>query len=292
MRPPKPYLFHLMAVITIIIWGTTFVSTKVLINHGLTPVEILLYRFLIAYVCIWLISPKTLWANTWKDEFLLLLSGIFGGSLYFIAENTALKITMASNVSLIICTTPVLTTILTAMIYRKERLTKRLVAGSLIALAGVSLVVFNGSFLLKISPVGDLLTLAAAISWAFYCVILRKLSERYPTVLITRKVFFYGIITMLPVLIVDPVTIDQAVIFKPVVLANLLFLGIVASMFCYIMWNSVVKNIGTIRATNYLYIVPLVTMFTSSVTIHEPITLVAIFGAILILGGVYLAERR
>ena len=190
--------YHLIAILTVAIWGLTFISTKVLINHGLTPQEIFFYRFLIAYTGIWVISPKRLFTGNWKDELWLVAGGIFGGSLYFFTENTALGITQASNVSFIICTAPLLTTILSLLFYKSEKASKGLIYGSLLALMGVGLIVFNGSFVLKISPIGDLLTLLAALSWAFYSLIIKKMAGRYPTVFITRKIFFYGVLTILP----------------------------------------------------------------------------------------------
>lgn len=288
----KTYAGHLMAIITVIIWGTTFVSTKVLINNSLTPVEILIYRFTIAYICIWFISPKKLWADTPKDELLLVLTGLTGGSLYFLAENTALEITLASNVGLIISTTPVITALVQYLVDRKERPGRRLIIGSLIALLGVAFVVFNGSFVLQLSPLGDLLTLIAALMWAFYCIIFRKLGNRYPTVFITRKVFFYGVITVLPALLFKSISLEPEVLTRPIVIMNLLFLGVIASMLCYIMWNLAVRRIGTMHTANYLYITPLVTLLTSAIIIDEPITWIAIVGCVLILGGVYIAQKK
>lgn len=147
--------------------GTTFVSTKILIQHGLSPSDIFFYRFTLAYLCMWCISYKKLFANRIKDELLLLLAGLCGGTIYFITENTALGITLASNVSLIVCTSPVLTTLLSYLFRRKEPFTRHLVYGSIMALIGVGLVVFNGSFILKINPLGDILSLTAALMWHF-----------------------------------------------------------------------------------------------------------------------------
>ena len=148
--------FHLMAAVTVAIWGTTFVSTKVLIGHGLSATDILFYRFIMAYICIWFFSPRILWAKSWRDEGVFVLLGLTGGSLYFIAENTALGMTLASNVSLIICTAPILAAFLSFFFYKGERLKPKLIIGSLMALGGVALVVFNGSFILRISPLGDI----------------------------------------------------------------------------------------------------------------------------------------
>lgn len=284
--------YHLIAILTVSIWGLTFIATKVLIGYGLTPQEIFFYRFLIAYAGIWIISPKRLFANRWKDEFWLMAGGIFGGSLYFFTENTALGITQASNVSFLICTAPLLTTILSLLFYKSEKATKGLIGGSLLALAGVGLVVFNGSVILKISPVGDLLTLLAALSWAFYSLIIRKMTERYPTVFITRKIFFYGVLTIFPAFLLHPLQPDLDILLQPIVLSNLLFLAVLASLICYVLWNVVLKQLGTVRASNYIYLNPLVTMVASMMILQEQITLFALIGAGCIVCGVYLAERK
>lgn len=253
--------------------------------------EILLYRFVLAYVCILTVSHKRLWAATCKDEGLLFLSGLFGGSLYFIAENTALGITLASNVSLLICMAPVFTTLLASAFY-KEPLQKKLLYGSVVALLGVGLVVFNGSVLLKINPLGDFLTLVAALSWAFYCLILKRLSKSYSTLFITRKVFFYGILSLFIYFLFFPFDLRIELLCLPVVYLNLFFLGFVASMLCYLMWNKAVQFLGASQTANYIYIVPLVTMLTSAVFLAETLTLTSLLGALCIIGGVYIAEKQ
>ena len=126
--------YHLIAILVVAIWGLTFISTKVLINHGLTPQEIFFYRFLIAYLGIWVISPKRLFAGNWKDELWLMAGGFFGGSLYFFTENTALGITQASNVAFIICTAPpCLLPFFPSSFIRVKKATKGLIYGSILA---------------------------------------------------------------------------------------------------------------------------------------------------------------
>ncbi|MDE5561142.1 MAG: DMT family transporter, partial [Bacteroidaceae bacterium] len=137
-------LSHLLALCTVCIWGLTFVSTKVLIGMGLSPTEIFVYRFLIAYLCILTISHKRLLAGSARDEALLFLAGLSGGSLYFITENHALRLTPASDVSLLICTSPVFT-ILLGYIFLNGEFRFRMVTGTLLALCGVGFVVFNGT---------------------------------------------------------------------------------------------------------------------------------------------------
>ena len=74
--------YHLIAILVVAIWGLTFISTKVLINHGLTPVEIFTYRFSLAYVCLLAVCHRKMLANSWRDEGFFLLAGLTGGSLY------------------------------------------------------------------------------------------------------------------------------------------------------------------------------------------------------------------
>ncbi|MFV0310161.1 MAG: DMT family transporter [Dysgonomonas sp.] len=287
----KRYWYHIIAIFTVIVWGTTFVSTKILIGYGLSPVEIFLYRFVLAYIGIWFFCPRTLFANSKKDELLCAAAGLTGGALYFVFENTALGITLASNVSLIVCTSPIFTALLTFLFYKKEPLRPRLITGSLVALVGMALVVFNGSFILQINPLGDMLTVLAALSWAFYGIILKQLNGRYSTLFITRKVFFYGIITMLPFSLMDSATFTPSLLINPVIASNLIFLGLIASLLCFIAWNSAVKELGVVQTSNYIYFVPLVTLLTSAIVIDEHITIVALFGSVFILLGVYVAEN-
>ena len=282
--------YHLIVLFTVIVWGTTFVSTKILLANELSPVDIFFYRFLLAYTSIWFLGQKKLFANNLKDELLFMLTGITGGSLYFITENTALGITLASNVALLVCTAPILTTIFSRWFLKTEKLNRYLWHGSLLALTGVAFISFNGRFILQINPLGDLLCLIAALSWALYTILLKHLESRYSTLLITRKVFFYGIITLLPLFILKPLHTDATILMQPVVWGNLLFLGIVASLLCYLLWNTAVKKLGAVRTTNYVYLIPLVTLLTSAIVIDETITWIALAGALLILAGVALAE--
>ncbi|WP_418407280.1 DMT family transporter [Alistipes sp.] len=285
------YRYHIAALFTVAVWGATFVSTKVLIANSLTPAEIFLLRFAIAYACIWPVSRGRLWAAGWRDELTLAAAGVTGGSLYFLTENMALEFAPASNVSLIVCTAPIWTALLLSLAYRSERMTRRQVAGSALAFAGMVLVVLNGRFVLHLSPRGDLLALSAALLWMVYSLVIKRVGGRYPAIFITRKVFFYGLLTILPVFLFQPFSVDAGVLARPAVWGNLLFLGIIASMLCYILWNAAMHRLGAVRTTNYIYINPLVTILTAALCIGERITAAALAGAALILYGMWRAER-
>lgn len=292
---PKPasknIVYHLLALLTVTVWGTTFISTKVLIEAGLSPAEIMFLRFAIAYVFLWAFTYKQLFAHNAKDEFLFLLSGMAGGSLYFMAENTALSFSLASNVSLLVCTAPIFTAILYFLTHRSEKLKIKLVYGSILAFSGVALVIYSGGFILKINPLGDFLALMAALSWAFYSLISKGLISRYSSMFVTRKVFFYGLLTILPFLLSQPVHPSLSLLLRIDVLLNLLFLGLIASMLGYIFWNLATRRLGIVRVTTYIYFCPVITLITANLLLHEHITMPAMIGACLIVGGVYLAEK-
>lgn len=288
---PSRWAYHLIAIAIVAIWGVTFISTKVLIEAGLAPHEIFLLRFVVAYAGIWTLSHRRLWCASWRDEAWLVAGGMTGGSIYFLTENTALQLTLASNVSFIVCTAPLLTTLLVVLVDRR-RGSSALWGGSLLAMVGVALVVFNGHFVLKVSPLGDLLSLAAAFSWAVYSLIIRRMSGRYPTAFLTRKVFFYGILTVLPFFVLHPWAFPLAGFARTEVWFNLFFLSVVASLGCYATWNVVLRRLGTVQASNYIYLNPIFTLAASSVWLGERLTWLSLTGVVCILLGVYWAGRE
>ncbi len=284
-------LWHLLAVGVVAVWGTTFVNTKILYNSGLTPSEIFFLRFLIAYVAIWFISPRKLFTNSWRDEGTMLLLGITGGSLFFVAENSAVALTYVNNVSFITSTSPLVTVILGIVFMKSIKATWTLIVGSLIALVGVGLVIFNGSFILHLNPWGDLLALLTAVCWAVYTLLMKSVSEKYSAVFITRKLFFYGLLTVLPMFLIDPWTVSLATLLTPKVAFNLLLLGLVASFLCFALWTVVIERLGVMTASNYQYLNPITTVVASAIWLSEPMTAIAYIGSALILIGVIVSNK-
>lgn len=284
--------WHAVAVLTVAVWGGSFVSTKVLLNAGFLPTHVYLLRFVFAYLILLAVCHKKILSDSLKHELMFLVCGITAGSIYFIAENTALKLSYASNVSLIVCANPLMTMVLGGILYKGERLNARQVAGSLMTLFGMILVVLNGKFILKNSPVGDFLAFVAAFVWTVYSLVVRPLSEKYSALFISRKIFFYGSLTTLPVLLFIGVDIPWKSFREPSIVFNFLFLGIVASLMGYVAWNKVLNVIGTVLASNYIYSIPLVTIVISVIVLNERITPVAMLGTACILAGMILAEYR
>ena len=295
----KTGLGHFMAFITVAIWGSTFVFTKMLLLNGLSPAQIFTLRFIIAYILLlaFELTMKRqsfrLFSRSWIDELLMLLLGVSGGSLYFLAENAAMLYTTATNTSLIVCSCPLFAMLLVALFYRQsERFTRMQVVGSLMACMGMAVVVLNGHFVLHLSPIGDMLAFGACLCWAVYSLLMKSVTERYSTLFITRKVFFYGLLTILPYYVLFPGFPSTEVIFSSEVLWNLLFLGVVASMGCFLVWNWVIRQLGAVIATNWVYFNPITTILFAWWLLHEQITPWFLMGTVLILMGMYFCDRR
>ena len=292
---------HIVAFLTVAVWGSTFVFTKLLLQAGLSPAQIFTLRFIIAYVLLlaYSLSRQHQWlCSSWKDELLMVALGITGGSLYFLTENAAMLYTTATNTSLIVCSCPLFAMLLFAIVYRQsEHITKVQALGSVIACLGMAVVVLNGHFVLHLSPLGDMLAFGACLCWAVYSLLMKKALEEYSTLFITRKVFFYGIITIIPYYIIRP---EEASIFSSSILQflnssilfNLLFLAVVASLLCYLIWNWVISKLGAVVATNWVYFNPITTILFAWWLLHEQITIWFLLGTILILAGMYLSDKK
>lgn len=283
---------HIAAVVTVGMWGYSFVSSKVLLDNGLGPVHIYFYRFLIAYLMILFISHKRLWASNWRDEGLFVLCALTSGSLYFIAENTALQYTLTTNVSLLTSMSPLITALLVGLVYKTEKFGLGTWAGSAIAIIGVACVVFNSSSSVEVRPLGDFLAIAAAFSWAFYSLMLRRLNAHYDIWFISRKTFFYGILTSIPFMIFEQETVAvSSIIGRPEVFGNLIFLGVGASTIGFVLWALTIKNVGAVKANNYMYLQPIFTLIVSAIVLGEHVNAIGYLGIFLILGGLWVGDN-
>lgn len=282
---------HVMALLVCTVWATTFVCSKELLVIY-TAAQVMFMRFVLAYLVLWLLRPQPLrWQG--RGELTFLLLGILGGTLYFWTENTALQHTFAANVSIIVAMAPILTSILAHFFTRDEKLHTTVWIGFAVAMCGVVLVVLNGALVLKLSPLGDLLSLLAAASWAGYSVLIKRLRSGVDSVLLARRVMLYGAATALPLLALrGELGFDLSPLAQPKLLICLLFLAVLGSAVCFAVWNTVIDRLGVVRANNYIYLQPFITIAASHFLLDEPMSWSAVVGALLIIGGVIISGRR
>lgn len=288
------FIAHIGALLTVTFWATSFLATKVLMESGgFTPVEMFVYRFALAYIFLLLITFRKMKSNNWKDELTFFVSGICAGSLYFITENYALKMTTAGNVSLLASMSPLFTTFLMALVFR-QRIKAGVLIGSVVALIGVSFIIFSHGESLEIRPEGDLLAIAAAVCWSIYTIAVRRVIPLYTSLFITRKLFFYGVITALPLLFMQREPYHLRLLFDqhdPQYLINFLFLVLMCSVAAYLMWNEVMKVLGAVKTNNYLYLQPPITMVAGFFFLGESIMLLGYIGCALVIAGLIISDK-
>lgn len=275
-----------IALFTITLWGSTFISSKILLERY-TPCQIMLCRFLLATGILWILRPQRV-RLTRRQEAGCVLLGLTGCSLYFYTENTALTYTLASNVSIIVTTAPILTALL-AHLAGEERLRRSTFLGFFAAFSGVVLVVCNGAFVLRLNPRGDLLALGAALCWAAYSVLLRRLDRGLDPIHLTRRTMFWGAVTAVPLALWEGASFHLP--DSPALIGNLLYLGLIGSGLCYVLWNRVIRLLGVVAANNFIYLNPFVTIVTARLILGEPVSPLALAGAGLITAGVALSQR-
>ncbi len=283
---------HLLALFTVIVWGTTFIVSKVLLRT-FDPVEVILLRFGLGYAALWLAAPRPMRLQKPAHELYFAAAGLFGVTLYFMGESLALKHTLASNVAVIIAMVPFFTALVNWVIFRDERLTGRFFVGFALAMAGVVMITFGGSLAgFEVNPLGDLLAVLAAVMWAFYSAALKKLGEDYPVLQSTRRMFFYGLLFLGAAILLLRPQFHFGQLGLPVHWGGFLYLGLVPSALCYVTWNAAQRDIGTTRASNYIYLDPVVTVVASVLLLHEPLTMWSAAGMALALLGLFLSEHQ
>ncbi len=289
---------HLAAFIAVLWWGCSFISSKILMEGaGLTPVEVYVYRFFIAYLLILAPTAKQIRSRSRRDEDQLARCGMCSDTLYFLMENYALMYTSTGNVSLLSSISPIFTAILLAFIF-KTRMQAGEIWGSVVAFAGVALVIFSEPISLglglEIHPLGDILSLSCALSWAIYSIAIKRLIPIYSSLFITRKLFFYGLISSVPLLFIQHEPLHLHALFnweQPVYFFNLLFLAVMCSSLAYLLWNGSMKMIGPLATNNYIYFQAPITMIAGALILGESIYLLGYVGCLLVLGGLFIADK-
>ena len=296
---------YLLVVFSIFFWGITFVCTKHLLIY-FSAFEILFIRFVLAYLFLWVLYPRRLKLPA-KENLLLALAGLTGVTLYQFTENLALNLTTASNVSIIVSICPVFTA-LTAQLFLKEKhLTLQFFVGTALALLGVVLVSFNGASHFNVNPKGDLLALTSAMCWGFYSLFVTLINKKgYNIVVVTRKIFFYAIVWMLPLLALgifssNPEGIAyvelshaaNALRFSSLLNWILLcFLGILASGMCFVAWNKACIILGTVKISSGLYLIPVVTILFAAIFLKEKLTLMGSLGSLITITGLFISSKN
>lgn len=281
---------HLAAATAVIIWGSTFVSTKVLLRD-FSPVEILLVRFLIGYFVLWMICPKRLKLQSIRTEILFLIAGFTGIFGNYLFENLALTSIQASDLSVIVSLAPFFVAVFARIVF-KQRLTPLFFPGFICAMIGIVLICFQNGGHMSFHFWGDLCGVLVAIVWAVYSICMEKLDKlQINSVLMTRRIFFYGLLFIILLSAVQGVNFTGSQLGKAVNLANFLYLGIVACALSFLIWAYSTARIGAVSTNLYFYVQPAVTILFSMVILQERMTWRGWLGTALTFGGLLISQQ-
>ena len=289
--PSSALLGHSAALFTVFVWGVTFISTKILLED-FHAAEILFLRFAMAFAALYLSAPGRLPGMTPKRRLVLAAAGLSGICLYYLLENIALGYTLASNISVILCAAPMFTALVARFVLRgEEKLGLFFYVGFFVAMSGICLISFSGVSEMRLDPLGDILAIAAALVWAFYACLTRIMGRWGCNIIqVTRCTFGWGLVFMLPCLLLFDLHWDAGRFLKPENVFNLLFLGLCASAMCFTTWNIAVRALGTVRTSLYIYLVPAITVAAAALVLGERLTVMSASGAVLTLAGLFLSQ--
>jgi len=280
---------HLAALYTITVWALTFVSTKILLRT-FSAIDVTILRTIIAYISLFFLSPKPVRFESVRREFPFALAGALGVTGYMVFQNIGLASTSATNSSIILNTAPLFIIIFNGLLLKDRSGWHRwFFIGFVLAITGISMITLDSSGV-AIHLRGDLLTVCAAAMWGFYTLVSQTLNKRGLSVLaVTRRVYFWGLVWMIPFMFLFHFHPSLASLFVPANLINLLFLGVFASGLCFVSWNYTLKKLGTVKASIYIYGQPVISVIASIFILSEQPTLQIVGGIILSIIGVIIS---
>lgn len=275
---------HLYAIICVLIWGGTVVAGKIL-TVDFKAIEVATLRLFAAYLALFLLNPRIKRLNSWKDEIICAIGGFFGMCLFYVFDYSAYPYVPASNISIILAMSPITTVILAKIVLKNVDINKYFPLGTLISVIGVTLVVTQGD-LSKLGGgmVGNGLLVLAICCWSVYVLIVKRLKD-YNAMVITRKMFGYGLITLIPFLPFMHFAPDYSKLVNLKYILLLVYMGCLGSGITSGWWNNSVQVLSAEKVDPYKYTMPVITIVLSAFILKETINAVGIAGVILTLAG-------
>ncbi|MDY6321465.1 MAG: DMT family transporter [Succinivibrio sp.] len=281
---------HVYAAFAVWAWGLTFISTKVLLAAGFTPIELQFDRFFIAFLALTACLGGLKLPHRLYDHLLAAGAAFFGITFYQIVENFALVYAPAANVCLISSSAPLFTGILGCMAGLVKKLDAGFILGFFVAMGGIAVLsapeLSAGNGIL-----GEILALCDAVSWGVYALFVRKLCDGGHSALrITQWMLFYGTLLSVPAMFVSGYELKLGKMAEGLNLLNMLFLALVASVLCFFAWTRATEIIGEVRTSAWVYTQPAVTAAAGLIFIGENVTAATLLGIALVTAGLMLSE--
>ena len=289
-----PRLWPTLAVLTsMLLWGLSFVSSKAVLNTGFPPMTMVCLRFLIATAILLplrrRLEPHIRLANlTRRQRWLLFLSGFIGVTTYFFCEARGIKLTSASNATLIIASIPVIT-VLAEWAFFRTRLRWVQAAGIVLSVVGVYFIVRRSPMHFPHALAGNLFMLGACLAWVGYVVASRDLHEPLAGLSLTAYQAAVGAVTLLPLALSEMRAWRPG---SPLIWLNILYLGLFCSAIAYFCYMYALARLGPIAVSSFTNLIPFIGALGGMFILGERLAWAQLAGGAAVIGGVFLVNRR
>lgn len=286
-----PYLEALFAVI---VWGASFIATKVALQH-ISPIAVVWLRFSMGVLVLGIaVSMRGRFSLPGKSEWAYFsLLGFLGITFHQWLQSNGLQTSEAGTTAWIVSTTPVFMALLGWGVL-KESLSWIKTSGILLAFAGVLLVVSKGDLASisvgRFGVPGDFLILVSSINWAVFSVLSRRGLKSHPAGWMMFYVMSLGWL-FTSALFFAQSGLSEFTNLMPGSWLAVIFLGIFCSGLAYIAWFDALKALPSAQTGAFLYIEPLVAVAVAYFVLGEPVTVISLAGGGVILFGVWLVNR-
>jgi len=281
-----------------LIWGGTFTSAR-LLGREVDPVISAFLRFLIASVTLLLLlywKEKQFPRVNTRQMLFLIGMGITGIALYNLFFFFGLVHAEASRGSLITATNPLLTAIGAAILF-KEKFTLLRFSGFILCVIGAALIISRGDLTVlfeKGAGIGELAFIGCAVTWAAYTLIGRYMSDNLSSLAVITYASSIGTLILFFVMLFDfgfdSFHAISNLSFSAIL--HLLFLSILATVLGFVWFQEGIKQLGAAKAAVFIYAMPISALFWAFVILDERITLSLLIGALMIISGIYLVNKK
>jgi drug/metabolite transporter (DMT)-like permease len=287
-------LAMLEALFTVVVWGASFVATKIVLKYS-SPEVVVWLRFGMGVIVLGVaVLAKRKFAIPEKKEWLYFaILGFLGITFHQWLQSTGLVTAQATTTAWIVATIPIFMALL-GWLTLKEKLLRWQAFGIILSALGVLLVVTRGNLvqltLGKFGTVGDFLILISAPNWAVFSVLSRHGLKKYPATLMMFYVMTFGWLFS-SLLFFGKGGIGQIGHIPWDGWVAIVFLGVVCSGLAYIFWYDALQTLPVAQTGAFLYLEPVSTVIVAAIILGEKLLLATIFGGALILSGVWLVNR-
>jgi len=286
---------YIFALIATAIWSGNFIVARDL-SETIPPISLAFWRWIIAFLALTPFAIKSLlkdWKLFKKHFLYLIITSIFGITVFNTLIYVAGQTTTAINLSLISITFPIFIIIISRFLY-KEKITIYKMLGIIVVGIGVISIITKGSptvlFELTFFK-GDLWMLLAAIIFAVYSILLKHKPKEINILSFQYATFSLGLLMLFPFYLIE-LSLVEPTVYDSNAILSIIYIGIGASLISFILWNKAILLIGPVRSGMVYYTLPLFSGLLAFILLKENLTFNHLYSAFLIISGIILSNYK